>query len=148
MGETRQLIPAAGLVSTILAGAYMVVQLDGQAAVPPQDFSQAATAEVRDRGQVLLRGEFVLQDEKDDDVERKAVLQPTGADPDAAGDAEVEYSPSKPATHEVEFAVRNVAPGTTLTFLIDGVTVGTATVNRQGRAEIDLNIRKATAPSR
>jgi hypothetical protein len=93
MKKTRQAIAVAGRVATIAAAVYMVVQLDGQATAPTGNFTNAAAAEVRDaQGQVVLRGQFVLAEEDDDDVERKATLQPTAVDADAAGEAEVEFA--------------------------------------------------------
>ena len=60
MNDKRQAIPIVGLLATIAAAVYMVVQLNGQERVPAGDFTNAATAEVRDaQGQVVLRGQFV-----------------------------------------------------------------------------------------
>jgi hypothetical protein len=142
MKNRRQLIPIVGLVVTIAVAVYMVVQLNGQEAPAAGDFSNAATAEVRDaQGQVVLRGQFALADEEDDDIERKATLQPTGADADASGEAEVEFAKAAPAKQEVEFSVRNVQAGAAYTFVIDGVDVATATADKRGRAEVELDVR-------
>jgi len=142
MKDKRQLIPAIGLAATMAGAVYMVVQLNGQSAGPAGNFADATLAEVRGpQGQVLLSGQFQLVDEQDDDVERKAVLAPSGVDPDAAGDAEVEIDKDAPARQEVEFSVRNVAPGTALTFVIDGIEIATATVDDRGRAEVELDVR-------
>jgi hypothetical protein len=139
--EKRQIIPLAGLIATIAMAMYMVAQLNGQAAMPAGDFRNAAIAEVHDgQGQVLLRGEFAVTSEEDDEVERKARLEPTGVDPDAAGEAEVEFSKNAPAQQEIEFSIRNLQPGSALTFLIDGQSVGQATVDRRGRAEMEVDI--------
>ncbi len=90
MNDKRQMIPAVGLLATFVAAVYMVVQLSGQTTAPTGDFTNAAVAEVRDaQGQAVLSGQFQGSDEDDDDVERKAVLAPTGVDADAAGEAEV-----------------------------------------------------------
>ncbi len=142
MSNARQMVPAAGLLATVAIAGYMVVRLDGQAAATAGDFTNATTAEVRDaQGQVLLRGLFAQADEDDDDIERKARLEPAGADADAAGEAEVEFSRTAPATQEIEFSVRNVPAGMALTFVIDGTTVTTATASREGRAEVELDVR-------
>ncbi|HEX5107273.1 MAG TPA: hypothetical protein VFV95_02445 [Vicinamibacterales bacterium] len=142
MKNTRQMIPAVGLLATIIASAYMVAQLKGQARVPTADFTNAAFAEVRDaQGQAVLSGQFQVADDDDDDVERKAVLAPAGVDADAAGEAEVEFSKDAPINQEVEFSIRNVAPNVAFTFLIDGTTVATATADRRGRAEVELDVR-------
>jgi hypothetical protein len=150
MKDKRQIIPVAGLLATMALAVYMVVQLSAQTATPAGDFTNAALAEVRDaQGQVLLRGSFQQADEEDDDIERKAVLAAAGADADARGEAEVEFSRNAPATQEVEFSVRNVAPGTVLTFAIDGVDIATATADGKGRAGVELDVpMPGTAASR
>jgi hypothetical protein len=150
MNDKRQIIPAVGLLATMAAAVYMVVQLSAQTAAPGSDFTNAALAEVRDaQGQVLLRGQFQLADEDDDDIERKAVLATAGGDADARGEAEVEFSRNAPATQEVEFSVRNIPPGAVLTFAIDGVDVATATTDGKGRAEVELEVpMPGTAASR
>ncbi|HZL94699.1 MAG TPA: hypothetical protein VFB99_13680 [Vicinamibacterales bacterium] len=134
------MIPAVGLLLTVVA-IVNTVQLNGQATAPSADFTNAAFAEVRDiQGLVVLRGQFQVTDD-DDDVERKATLAPTGVDADAVGEAEVEFSKAAPALQEVEFSVRSVAAGAVLTFVIDGTDVATATADRRGRAEVDLDVR-------
>lgn len=141
--DKRQMIPAGGLLATVAAAAYMVVQLNGQAGQPTADLTNAALAEVRNaQGQVILSGQFQLvEEEDDDDVERKATLAPTGVDADATGEAEVEFSKTAPSEQEVEFSVQNVAAGAVLTFVIDGTQVATATADQRGRAEVDLDVR-------
>ncbi len=141
MKDKRQTIAVVGLVATMAAAVYMVVQLSGQERATAGDFTNAATAEVRDaQGQVLLRGQFALADEDDDDIEKKATLLPTGIDPDAAGEAEVEFARAAPAEQEIEFSVRNLQGDAAVTFVIDGVEVATATANRRGRAEIEVEV--------
>jgi hypothetical protein len=120
----------------------MVVQLQGQTAPPAADFTNAATAQVRDaQGQIVLQGQFAAPVEEDGGVERVAALAPTGVDADAAGEAEVEFDKSAPTTQEVEFSVTNLAAGATFTFVIDGTDVATATADRRGRAEVELDVR-------
>lgn len=140
MGNTIQLIPVAGLAATLGLAAYMVAQLHAQATVAG-DFTNAATAEVYDgQGQIVLRGQFALSDEDDDDIERKAALRPAGADSDAAGEAEVEFAKSTPVQQEIEFSVRNLGAGTVVRFVIDNQVVGEATVDRRGRAKLELDL--------
>ena len=144
MSERRQWIPILGLVAIVAIAAYMVVQLSAQTAPITGDFSNAATAEVRDaRGQVILRGQFNAVEEEDDDIERKAALQTTGVDLDASGEAEVETDKTAPATQEIEFSIRNVDGGGTFIFSIDGTDVATATADRNGKAEIELEVAVA-----
>ena len=141
MTYTRQWIAIGGLVVTVAAAAYMVAQLNAQPS-PTGDFSNATVAEVRDaQGQIVLRGEFVPIVEDDDDIERKATLAPTGIDSDAAGEAEVEIAKANPANQEIEFSVRNVEPGATFTFAIDGREIATTVADRGGRAEVELEVR-------
>jgi hypothetical protein len=143
MRDKRQMIPAVGLLATVVAAVYMVVQLSAQMTSPTADFTNAALAEVRDaQGQVILSGQFQVAEEEDDDVvERKVVLAPTAVDADATGEAEVEFSKYAPAEQEVEFSVRNVSPGAVLTFAIDGTAVATAKADGRGRAEVELDVR-------
>ena len=139
-----QLIPLAGLLSTIGIAAYVVVQLNGQAIATTGDFTNAATAEVRDaQGQVVLRGQFAVapDEEAEGEVERKAVLTPAGADADASGEAEIEFAKATPAAQELEFSVANLAPNSTFTFVIDGTDVATATTDARGRAETEWDVR-------
>jgi hypothetical protein len=142
MKDKRQMISVAGLLATVVAAVYMVVQLSGQTNSSTGDFTNAAIAEVRDaQGQVILSGPFQLVEEEDDDIERKAALAPTGIDADAAGEAEIEFSKAAPADQEVEFSVRSVAAGAVLTFVIDGTEVATATADEHGRAEVEFDVR-------
>ena len=142
MKSTRQLIPLGGLVITVVAAGYMVIQLNGQAATPAGDFTNAATAQVRDaQGQIVLQGQFMPPVEEDGGLERIATLAPTGIDTDAAGEAEVEFAKTAPAVQEVEFSVENLQAGATFTFVIDGTDVATATTDQRGRAEVEMDVK-------
>jgi hypothetical protein len=142
MSNTRQMIPIAGLLGTIALAVYMVARLHAQATVPAVDFTNAASAEVQDaQGQILLRGEFAAADEDDEDeVERKASLQPAGTDTDAAGEVEVEFAKIAPVEQEIEFSVRNLSHGAPVRFFIDGHLIGQASVDRRGRAKLDVDV--------
>jgi hypothetical protein len=144
MSVTRGILPVVGLLATIGMSGYMVVQLNaqGQGQAPSGDFTKATTAEVRDaQGAVVLSGSFAAAEEADDDdVERKATLAPTAVDADARGEAEVEFAKTSPAEQELEFSVRNLQPSSTITFVIDGVDIATATTDNRGRAEVEWKI--------
>ena len=142
MRGTRQFIPILGLLVTMGWASHMVVQIGAQEPTVAVDFSNAVFAEVRDpQGQVVLRGEFV-QVEDDDDVERKAVLAPTGVDRDAVGEVEIELSrPPASDEQEIELSVMHVQPGVAFTFAIDGQNVATVTADRRGRIELERNVR-------
>jgi hypothetical protein len=138
----QQWIPLVGLVVTIAVALYFVVQLQGQAAAPTADFTKATTVQVKNgQGQVVLQGEFMAPVEEDGGLERRATLAPTGVDADAAGEAEVEFAKTAVTTQEVEFAVRNVQPGAAFSFVIDGIEVASATSDRRGRADVELDVR-------
>lgn len=141
MWTTRQIIPVVGFVLTVAFALYMVTQLHAQTSMAAVDFTGAAIAEVQDaQGQVVLRGQFVVADEPDeDDVERKAALQAVGTDMDAVGYAEIEFAKSAPVQQEIEFSVRNLSAGT-VTFFIDGQAIGQASVDRGGRAELEVEL--------
>jgi hypothetical protein len=142
MADKHQVIPAAGLLAAVAAAMYMVVRLDGQATPPTGNFTNAALAEVKDaQGLAVLRGQFIVADENDDDIERKAILEQTGVDTDAAGEAEVEFAKTSPANQEIEFSVRNLQPGAVFVFAIDGIDIATATADRGGQAEVELEVR-------
>jgi hypothetical protein len=146
MKMMRQWIPVGGLAATIAAAVYMVVQLSGQAAPPTGDFTNAATAQVRDgQGQVVLQGQFSPPVEEDGGLERRATLSPTGVDADATGEAEVEFAKNAPTEQEVEFSVENLPPDATFTFVVDGTDIVSAKTDRRGSAEVELNVRMPAA---
>jgi hypothetical protein len=142
--KQRQMIPIAGLIGTMGLAAYMVVQLNAQTpANLTGDFTNAAVAEVRDaQARTVLQGQFAAVAEEDDDTERKAALKPSGADPDASGEAEVEFAKSgNVTTQEVEFSVKGLEPGAQFTFVIDGQVVATVTADKRGHAEAELDVK-------
>jgi hypothetical protein len=139
--NTRQWIPVGGLLSTIAASGYMVAQLYGQTPTPTGDFRSAITAQVRDaQGQIVLEGRFAAPVEEDGGVERKATLAPTTVDADAAGEAEIEFKQPTPTRQEVEFTVSHLQPGAQFTFVIDSIDIASATADRRGRAEVELDV--------
>ena len=149
MSDKRQWIPLGGLLATMAIVIYMVMQLHAQeTGAITGDFTNSAVAEVRDAsGQVILRGNFAPVEEADDDIERKAILTGTGLDPDAKGEAEVEFSKAEPVEQEIEFEVTNIEPGSRVTFVIDGRDIATVTADKKGIAEFEGDIKmKGGAP--
>ena len=144
--NTRQWIPLSGLAVTIVAALYMVALLGAQA--KPElsaNFTTAATAEVRSElGQTVLRGQFAVNDEDDDDVERKAILAATDIEPGASGEAEVEFPKTTVVTQEVEFSVAGLKPAAKYILVIDGRDVTTVTTDKRGRAEVELEVAMPT----
>jgi hypothetical protein len=126
-------------VATLVAAAPLRAQTTQPTAA---DFTKAALAEVRNaQGQIVLTGKFVVSDEDDDDVERKAPLAATSIDPDAAGEAEVELSGSgNTQRQEVEFSAKNLQAGAVYTFIIDGAVFATVTADAKGRAGLERDV--------
>lgn len=147
MKSPVQKIAIGGLVATMALAAFMIVQLRAQqAAQITGDFSNARTAEIRDaQGTVLLSGTFAdaAQDAgEEDEVERKAALtSPSGGA--VTGEAEVEYQKATPAVQEVEFTAIGLPAGAQVTFVIDGATVTSATADKNGKAEAEVNVKGA-----
>lgn len=143
MKDTHQWIPMGGLLFTIVAAGCMAVQLSAQTPAPTGDFTNATTVQVRNaQGQIVLEGQFAAPVADDGEIERKAKLVATGIDADATGEAEVEFAEVAPVEQELEFSVKNLEPGATFTFVIDGVDIAAATANRRGRAEIELDVMR------
>jgi hypothetical protein len=105
------------------------------------DFTNAATAQLRDaQGQIVLQGDFMPPVDEDGDAERRASLTATGADADAVGEAEIEFAEQAPSELEIEFSARNLQPGGTFTFVIDGTDVVSAVADRRGEAEAEVEV--------
>ncbi len=140
MLTARKAVPIAVIVAVVAVTAYAVARFNGQEAIPSADFRNAATAEIRDStGKVVLRGTFMLVEEEDDDIERKAALAPaTGGE--VMGEAEVEFATEMPAEQEVEFAARGLTAGATYTLVVDGREVESVTADERGRIAIELEI--------
>ena len=134
----HQLTLVMGLCLAVAIGGYMAVRGAAQA-TEAFDYSNAGMAEVHDaQGQVVLRGQFSTTDTDPNDLERKAVLSPTGVVTDASGEAEIEVSGSGvKRRQEIEFEVQNLQPGAVFTFIIDGRGLATVTTDRRGKAEYE-----------
>jgi hypothetical protein len=114
------------------------------------DFTNAMLAEVRNaQGQVVLSGKFAVNQEDDDDIERKAPLVASSTGAGASGEAEVEFSGSGTnRKQEVEFSVKGVQPGATYTFVIDGKVFATVTADSRGRAAHERDVPLPAAGTR
>ena len=148
--KTGTMLSIATVITTIGFATAVGIYLNAQGTAQLQaDLTNAAVAEVRDaQGAVVLRGDFVRNDEDDDDIERKAVLQAAGADADATGDAEVEFPKTAVVVQEVEFSVKNLTPGATYAFVIDGKTVITARTGKDGNASVDVDVKMPAGVAR
>ena len=109
MLTARKAVPVAVIVAIIAVTGYVVARFNGQeTTIQSADFRNAVTAEIRDsQDAVVLRGTFMLVEEEDDDIERKAALAPTTGG-EVMGEAEVEFATEMPAEQEVEFAARGL----------------------------------------
>jgi hypothetical protein len=144
----RKAVPAAVIVAVIAVTGYAVARFNGEEPVQSVDFRNAATAQIRDSaGTVVLHGTFMLVEEEDDDIERKAALAPrTGGE--VMGEAEVEFATEMPADQEVEFAARGLTAGATYTLVVDGREVASVVADPRGRIAIELSVPLPGAPER
>jgi hypothetical protein len=143
-----QKFAVGGMLAIMAIAVVMIVQLGAQrAAQVTGDFSNAQTAELRDaQGTVLLKGTFApaAQDPgEEEEVERKAPLVAATAGGAMTGEAEVEYQKATPSVQEVEFTAIGLPAGTAVTLVIDGKTVASATADKNGKAEAEVEVRGA-----
>jgi hypothetical protein len=141
MLSTQKTVLAAVVgVALIAGGGYAVARFNPQESILSADFRSATTAEIRDsRGGVVLRGTFMLVEEEDDDIERKAALAPpTGGQ--VVGEAEVEFATELPTDQEVEFAARELTAGATYRLVVDGRQVASVVADPRGRIAIELEV--------
>jgi hypothetical protein len=139
LNRPQTLVAAVAVVTMLAAGGYMAARLPAAQSGTSADFRNAATAEVRNSKGVVLRGEFMLVEEEDDDIERKAALvRPTGGE--VVGEAEVEFATEMPADQEVEFAARGLAAGETYTLIVDGHQVASVIADARGRIAVELTV--------
>jgi hypothetical protein len=140
MLTARKAVPAAVIIAVIAVTAYVVARFNGQQTIQSADFRKAATAEIRDStGKVVLRGTFMLVEEEDDDIERKAALALTTGG-EVMGEAEVEFATEMPVDQEVEFAARGLEVGATYTLVVDGREVASVVADPRGRIAIELDV--------
>lgn len=145
---TVNLKTAAGAIIVAALVAIGADQLYGQKVSQISgDFRNATTAEVLDaQGQPLLRGSFAPVDADDKgEVERLATLSPVHPGSGAAGEAEVEYQTDDPATQEIELKATGVAPGSQVSLVIDGTNVASATADKNGKVELEIEAKVGAA---
>jgi hypothetical protein len=148
MLSARKALPIAVIVAAIAITAYVVARFDArESAIASADFRNAVTAEIRNPlDETVLRGTFMLVEEEDDDIERKAALAATPGG-EVVGEAEVEFATEMAAVQEVEFAARNLIAGEMYTLVVDGREVATVAADPRGRIAIELNVPLPGAPS-
>jgi hypothetical protein len=139
--SAREELPFVAIVLIIVAMGYIAVRFKAQeSTLQPADFRNAARAEVRDGdGVVVLSGTFMLVEEEDDDIERKAALTaaPGG---EVLGEAEVEFATEMPVDQEVEFAARGLTAGVTYALVVDGQEVARVAADARGRIAVELDV--------
>ena len=145
--SAREALPFAAIVTVIVVTGYVAVRFDAEeATVRSADFRNAATAEIRNaEGEIVLRGTFMLVEEEDDDIERKAALTATTGM--VMGEAEVEFATEMPASQEVEFTARDLVADALYTLVVDGRDVATVAADMRGRIAIELDVPLPGAPS-
>ena len=141
----KRLIPVIGMFVIFAFATIAVVRGDDEEIEKPMpsgigNLAEARLVEVKDAGgQVILSGNFAAAKESKKEVERSALLTPTGIDPDAQGIAEVEISKDKaPVKQEIELKVKQLAPAAAFTLVIDGHEVASFMTNSRGEAELEV----------
>ena len=137
--QTTVLAAVVG-VALIAGGGYVVARFNEPDAIQSADFRNAATAEIRDsKDAVVLRGTFMLVEEEDDDIERKAALaRPAGGG--VFGEAEVEFATETPTDQEVEFSARELTAGATYRLVVDERQIATVVADPRGRIAVELTV--------
>jgi hypothetical protein len=105
------------------------------------DLAAAKVVEIKDAaGQIVLSGNFVARNERDGDVEGKALLTGTASNAAAQGEAEFEISTNKNGAteRELEVSVRKLAPGTSFGMFVDGQQIATFSTDQRGAAELEM----------
>lgn len=105
------------------------------------DLAAAKLVEIKDAtGQIVLSGNFVLENRQDGDVEGRALLTGTGIHAESKGEAELEVSTLRNGgtEKELEVSVRKLAPATLFGIFVDGQQVATLTTNQRGAAELEM----------
>ena len=105
------------------------------------DLAAAKLVEMKDAaGQIVLSGNFVVENKQDGHVEGKALLTGTESNPAAQGKAEFEISTNKNGgtEKELEVSVRKLAPGTSFSLFLDGQQIATFSTNQRGAAELEM----------
>ena len=137
----RKAVLVAATVAIIALIGYAVARFNApEATVQSADLRNAVTAEIRDaQDEVVLRGTFMLVEEEDDDIERKAALTPTNGG-EATGEAEVEFAAEMPVEQELEFAAGGLTAGATYSLVVDGREITAVAADRRGRVAIELEV--------
>ncbi len=143
--RTKRLIPIIGMFFIFAFATIAVVKSDAEDIKKPMPsgigaLSEARLVEVKDAsGQVVLSGKFGDAKVSKNEIERSALLTHTGVDADAKGIAELEISKNRtPTKQEVELTVKQLAPATAYTLVIDGHEVASFTTNSRGEAELEI----------
>jgi hypothetical protein len=141
-------LPITAIVAALVVAAYLAVRFNAQEpTIQTSDFRNAATAEIRDeKSAIVLRGTFMLEDEEDDDIERKAALA-TVTSGEVMGEAEVEFATEIPVDQEVEFAARGLVAGATYTMIVDGREMARVNADERGRIAVEFDVPLPGAPA-
>jgi hypothetical protein len=105
------------------------------------DLAAAKLVEIKDAaGQIVLSGNFVVENKQGNDVEGKALLTGTGIIAGAKGEAEFEVSSSSSGgmEKELELSVGKLTPETSFSILVNGQQVATFMTNQHGVAKLEM----------
>ena len=146
--RVKRILPLVGMLLLCGYAAFAVIRTGNKVQEVKQplpssvgDLAGAKLVEIKDAaGQVVLSGNFALENKQDGDVEGKALLTGTGINATARGEAEFEVSTNKTGgtERELEVSVSKLAPATTYSMFINGQQVATFSTNQRGAAELEM----------
>ncbi len=143
--RTKRYIPIIAMLFIFAFATMAVVKSDAEDRKQPLpaglgNLSEARLVEVKDaNGKAVLSGNFAAAKAGKREIERSALLAPTGLDADAQGLADLEISKHKtPVKQEIELTVKQLAPATTYRLIIDGHEVASFNTNSRGEAELEV----------
>jgi hypothetical protein len=146
--RVKMVLPLVGMLLLCGYAAFAVIRSGNKVQEVKQplpssvgDLAAAKLVEIKDAaGQIVLSGNFVVENKQDGDVEGKALLTGTGINATMKGEAEFEVSTNRNGVteKELEISVRKLAPGTSFSLFVDGQQVATFSTNQRGAAELEM----------
>jgi hypothetical protein len=109
------------------------------------DLTSVRLLEVRDgTGQVLLHGTFSTSDNSPKSTERKAeLMSPTGQKSKGKAEIEIERKDGVVTKDEIEVTMERVPAMSTLSLVVDGLSVASFMTTKGGRADVKLSRKSA-----
>lgn len=146
--RVKRILPLVGMLLLCGYAAFAVIRSGNKVQEVKQplpyyvsDLAAAKLVEIKDAaGQIVLSGNFIVENKRDGGVEGKALLTATGINAGAKGEAEFEVSKNRNGAteKELEVSVRKLAPATSFSMFVDGKQVATFSTNQRGAAEVEM----------